>query len=198
LSWREEFESWLRRVLDEQVGVGAVFFVCAQRGLAPARARDLAEDGVQKAALRAWQTFSSADRFQDYTHFAHWFRRVAVNHARDVLRREQREERRRSKKAAQLKAEAAGPKSWIEAEDVRTLVEQLPSDDQLLLKLYYEDGLTLDELAERLLPPDGRSRNARRLEIWRRLRKLVQDLRQHLLGEEPAPAGGPAVPAPVA
>jgi RNA polymerase sigma factor (sigma-70 family) len=158
-----------------------VIFLCAQRGVALARAEDLAEEAVHVARIKAWQTFTQPGRFQNDTHFANWFRRVVVNHVRDVLRRERRQRQFGEGEEEQIETPPAQLATWIETEDLQAVVSRLPADDQLLLKLCHEDGLTLDELAERLLQPDDSTPNARRLKIWRRLHAIQERLRQWLL-----------------
>jgi DNA-directed RNA polymerase specialized sigma24 family protein len=192
VSWREQFEAWLRRILDERVGLGAAFIEGVNHGQVRARARDLAEEAVQEAQCRAVREVNrhGPGRFASYRHLCNWIRKVAINNVRGVLRRERRQRQFAEGEADRLEVPAAGPKTWSDAEDVRDWWERLFPADRRLLELYYDDGLTLNEVADHLLSPDGRTANARRLEVWRRLRDLVRDLRRHRLGDEPALSGG--------
>jgi DNA-directed RNA polymerase specialized sigma24 family protein len=164
-----QLQEWAGRVLRERIGAGAAFRECLGRGVAPGRARDLAEDAVQQALAQAARIADIRGRFQnDFDHFCNWVRRVAINYVRSVFRHERRS--RQMGEGAMAEAAAAGPPGHVEV--VREFLAQLTEEERNLLMLPYEEDATLDELAERFLPPDDRTENARRLAIWRRRRDI--------------------------
>jgi RNA polymerase sigma factor (sigma-70 family) len=163
---------WARQVLRQGVGVGVVFRDCLNRGVSAERARDLAEEAVQQALFRAADIPDLVRRFDNLEHFCNWVRRVAVNAARSVLRREQRQQQL---EVAGLETPAPEVQAHVRA--VREFLEQLPEEERRLLTLPYEENLTLDELARRFLPPDDRTENARRLAIWRQQRDIEERFR---------------------
>ena len=171
-----QLEEWARGVLREGIAVGAVFLECRNRGCHPLRARDLAEESVQQALAQAARIEDLERRFENFEHFCNWVRTVAINHVRSVFRREQGWIPLGTADAIERPAVEPPP----DPAAVRALLEPLPSEERQLLLLRYEQGLTLDQLAERLLPPDERSENARRLDIWRRVNDTLQRLRERL------------------
>jgi RNA polymerase sigma factor (sigma-70 family) len=167
-------DEWAREVLRQGIGIGAVFRDCFNRGVPPERARDLAEESVQQALSRAAEIPDLVGRFQNnFEHFCNWVRRVAINAARGVLRREWRQ---RQLEVDDLEMTTAEAPAHVQA--VQEFLEQLTDDDRQVLMLPYEENWTLDELARRFLPPDDRTENARRLAICRRQRDIQQRFRQ--------------------
>jgi DNA-directed RNA polymerase specialized sigma24 family protein len=182
-------EEWAACVLRERVGIGAVFLACRNRGVAPERARDLAEEAVQQALAQAARIADLEGRFESFQHFCNWAQRVAINHVRSILRHE-----RRGRQFAEDEevAEPAQPPEAVQL--VREFVAGLPADERDLLLASYDGGETLDELARRLLPPDDRSDSGRRSAIWRRRRALLARLRQWLLDNGFGPGNAELLP----
>jgi RNA polymerase sigma factor (sigma-70 family) len=182
-----QLEEWAGRVLREEIAIGAVFLECRNRGCHPDRARDLAEDAVQQALTQAARIADLARRFDNFIHFSNWVRTVVINHVRSVFRKLAPAPLKDWHAAVLPAAEAPAAQALV-----RALLEELPAEERELFLLHYEEGLTLDQLAERLLPPDGRSGNARRLDIWRRGQDIVRRLRQGLWegGFGPSPSMG--------
>jgi DNA-directed RNA polymerase specialized sigma24 family protein len=171
---------WAERVLREGIGVGAAFRECQKKGYHGERARDLAEEAVQEALARASRLAEKVEaQITTYEHFCNWLRKVAINHVRDVSRRRKKEIHLTKEGWEAVVGPVAEPPPDTAA--VCALVNELPAVERCLLLLHSVDGLTLDELAERLLPPDDRTENARRLDIWRRLRRIRRRLRERLL-----------------
>jgi RNA polymerase sigma factor (sigma-70 family) len=169
-------EEWARRVLGEKIAVGAVFLECRNRGCRPQRAEELAEDAVQHALTQAARIPDLAEKFASFGHFCNWVRTVAINHVRSFFRRRH--------VPVSLGAEDAvvrpAPEPRPDTTAVRTFMEHLPTEERRLLLLRYDKGLTLDELAEHFLQGDGRSANARRLEVRRRVLDILGRLRRHV------------------
>lgn len=168
-------EAWATRVLREQVGLGAAFLTCRKHGVAAQRARDLAEEAVQHALTQASDLTDFADHFTDFDHFCSWVRRVAVNAVVTMYRREQR---LRSLEDGDTWPVVA-PNEVVA--DVREFLAELSAEERDLLMRPYEEDLTLDDLVQQHLPPDERSANARRLDIWRRRRYILDRFRAWLL-----------------
>jgi RNA polymerase sigma factor (sigma-70 family) len=170
-------EEWAGRALRERVAVGAVFLELRNRGLHPSRAGDLAEEAVQQGLAQAARLADLEGRFTSFDHFCNWLRVVAINHVRSLLRRKQA--RQLAPGALEALAQPAEDGA-ARAAALRDLLELLPPEDRRLVLLRYEEGLTLDELVERLLASDPRSKNARRLDIWHRVQDILGWLRQRL------------------
>jgi DNA-directed RNA polymerase specialized sigma24 family protein len=172
-------DEWAARVLREGIGIGAVFLECRNRGAAPERARQLAEEAVQQALAQAARLVGPEfeGRFESFRHFGNWLTVVAINHVRSVFRQERR--RRQLDEAGQATAEAVEPPEPVRL--VREFLGSLAADERDLLLASYEEAETLDQLAERFLPPDDRSESGRRSAIWRRRRALLARLRLWLL-----------------
>jgi RNA polymerase sigma factor (sigma-70 family) len=182
-----EFEEWAARVLREGIGVGAVFLLYRGRGVAPQRAHDLAVEAVQEALVRAASIGDVPARFQhSFVYFCNWVRMVASNYARSICRREQRARQLAETEAEDIEAPSAEPPERVQL--LRDFLQQATQEERDLLLLSYEEGLTLDDLAQRFLPPDDRSESARRLAIWRRRRDTRRRLRQWLLERGLAPS----------
>jgi RNA polymerase sigma factor (sigma-70 family) len=186
-----QFEEWAGRVLREGIGIGAVFLVYRRHGAAPERARDLAEEAVQEALARAARIPNVVARVEDsFDYFCNWVRRVAINHARSTLRRERRG--RQLAEGEDVEAPPTDPPEHVQV--VRAFLEQLTQEERDLLMLAHEEKVSLDELAERFLVPDGRTENARRLAIWSRRRHIRERLRQWLEDNGLVSGGGPTSP----
>lgn len=162
-----QLERWVKEALQRQVGVAAVLLVCLNRGAAPHRARDLAEEAVQEALSRAIEIDDVEERFQNsFNYFCNWVRRVAINHAQDILRRE-----RRNRQLAEGQDFLASPPRNSLFED---FLRDLNDEEAEFFRLRYMGRFTLGELAELLLPPDGRSDNGRLTAMWRIDRALKE------------------------
>jgi hypothetical protein len=179
-------QEWADRVYREGMGIGAAFNECCRLGAAPARARDMAWDAVQHAMMQASKISDLQNKFNDFEHFCNWVYRVAINYVRDVFRRRSRERRLPDDQADQ--PQVVDPP---QVQLTREFLEQLTPQERDLLESFEEDGPTLDEFAARWLPPDGRSENARRLEIWRKRREVVARLRRWLLDNGCPPGDSP-------
>jgi RNA polymerase sigma-70 factor (ECF subfamily) len=129
-----EFASYLDRSLDRSFRLAAVIL----------GNREDAEDAVEDAALRAWQHFAS---LRDHDRFDAWFGRIVVNVCRDRLRQ------RRGRPAALV----FDPPSQLDAIDesveraaLHGALARLTPEHRAVVALHYLEGLTVDQIADRL------------------------------------------------
>lgn len=129
--------------------------------------RQEAEDALQEAAIVA---FRSMTGLRDETAFGAWFLRVAVNKAKDLLRKRKREQQR-----VLALSQVSPTSSEMDVEstmDVAQAVEQLPVNHRTVVRLYYAAGYSTPEIARMLARPES---TVRRLlsEAYRMLRELM-------------------------
>lgn len=114
---------------------------------------NLAEDAAQEAFIRAWQRLPS---YRPRSPFRNWVYRIAINAARDALRRE-RETVDVSELA--LPSPDDGPETRVEhaerAEWVRRAVLALPPASREVLILREYEELSYREIADTLSIPVG-------------------------------------------
>jgi len=114
----------------------------------------LAEDAAQEAFLRAWLKLPS---YQPRTAFRSWLYRIALNAARDVLRRPQAASLETA--TAHLADPAPNPESAVlqqeQAERVQQAVQSLPEAARAVIVLREYGGLSYQEIAEALDIPPG-------------------------------------------
>lgn len=129
-----EFSSRLDRSLDRSFRLAAVILGNRQD----------AEDAVEDAALRAWQHFTS---LRDPDRFDAWFGRIVVNVCRDRLRQ-------RRRRPAALTIDPSSPFDPIAASIERAALygalARLTPDHRAVVALHYLEGLTVDQIADRL------------------------------------------------
>lgn len=174
--------SFAEQAFREGIPVGAVVLRCRNWGVAGPRAAEVAEEAAAEAYRRA------LDRpFDSAAHFRAWVTRAALNVAVDVLRRETR--RRTVPLGEHLAAPPHAPEA--EAAPVAACLARLPTEEREIVRLTFEEGLTLDEIAERVLPPGDGSANARRLRVKRKRDIALDQLRRYLVGYGISQDGGP-------
>ena len=118
--------------------------------------RSLAEDATQQAFVQAWKAAATYDPSRD---LGPWLATIARRAAIDVHRRESR----RSAQALEDVAPAHPaivtlPPSAEQAYDVwevRRAIDELPAEEQEVVRLQHLDGLTHAEVAARLDVPVG-------------------------------------------
>ncbi len=172
------YDLWVKKLLKEGKARAAVFLYLINHGDAPGRASDRAEDAVHEAVSEV--IAEAIETFSGYEHFRNRVIRTGIRRAIDDYRR-----RKRERPLGDYSDHLAAPTSGLQSrsELVRQCLEQLPDDQRQLLELHFVEKYTLDELADHLLPPDRRSDNARRLEVWRRLRGVLRQVREALLAQ---------------
>ncbi len=134
--------------------------------------RSLAEEAVQQTFLRAWR---AAGRFDPNREPGPWLYAIARRVAVDLYRRERRH------LAADEEPEVAVLPPSFEATwetwQVRLALDQVPDDEQVILRATHYLGLTHEETAERLGIPIGtvKSRSHR---AHRRMARLLSHLKE--------------------
>jgi len=144
----------------------AAYAMSADRALAD----DAAQDAIQLA-------FSSLDRFDETRQFGPWLKRIAINRAIDLLRRDRR--------LTILEGEFASLHGWAVSEGadrdlrlwaVADAVSALDADKRVVVVLRYWLDLPLEEIAELLEIPFGT--------VASRLHRAQTELRVTLEEEE--------------
>ena len=173
-----EMGSALGRCFVEQafrngIPAAALHQKCKNWGIGGGQAVILVEEAAAEAHSRLLdRTFENED------HYKNSVIRTAINIAVDMLRRQNRA------CAVPLVDElAADPKDAdtdpsLLAEGLATLSDR----ERNILRMTYEEGLTLDEIAARILPPSDKSLNAQRLRVKRERDLALQRLRKYLIG----------------
>jgi RNA polymerase sigma factor (sigma-70 family) len=179
LSLAAQIREWATRFVEDDDGMGralrVTFAFLVRRRLPPGVARDRAEDAVQEALVRVLAAHQNgAMSCVRYQHFVNTVCRVAVHWLIS-------EHRRRRGIVALLDDEVLAPEGDTVAEaetcaKVREAVDRLAPEERELVRLRYEEGLTLEDLAAR-----GGCSVAT---VWRRLQQIQERLRRELLGPE--------------
>ena len=133
------------------------------------RDQAMAEDAVQAAWLIAWRKLGSV---REAERLRPWLIAVAVNEAKQLLRKRRR--RSEIEVVADASGEAGGidPATGLDSMAVRDAMAKLDPDDRALLALRYVAGFDATELSTAigLSPPGTRAR------LSRLLARLRQDL----------------------
>jgi RNA polymerase sigma-70 factor (ECF subfamily) len=151
--------------------------------------RQAAEDGTQETFLRLWQ---ARVRYEPTGRFSTYLFQIAKNH---FLHERQKQGRRRdSQPGAAMNPFAAadepaapdrvdGPMLTGELQTAVTgAIARLPEALRLVYVLTEQEGMSYQQAAEVLDCPVG-TVGSRKVEAVRRLRELLQPLRDELLGE---------------
>jgi len=131
-----------------------------------------AKDVVQEAWV---SVLKGIRRLQDPASFRAWVYRIVHNKSMDSLRTavRYRDELETFRQTSEAKTSTAEPDPPRELDDLRTLIDTLPTTDRALLTLYYENGLSIREIAS----ITGNSESA----IKSKLFHLRQEMKQRLL-----------------
>ncbi len=108
--------------------------------------KDMAEDAVQEAFIKAFKNIESYD---GETTFGAWLKRIVINQSIDYYRQLKYHE---DVEHHALEV-AEEDHSWeveehISTEDIKTCIENLPEKYGTILKLYLMEGYDHDEIAE--------------------------------------------------
>lgn len=114
--------------------------------------REDAEDAVGDAALRAWQHLSS---LRDTTRFDAWFTRILVNVCRDRLRHAAGDRRRTLAMGADPADGGDAIGDFVERIAMRDALDALTPEHRAVVALHHLEGLTDEQVAERLGVPVG-------------------------------------------
>ncbi|MEQ8818958.1 MAG: RNA polymerase sigma factor [Sumerlaeia bacterium] len=153
-----------------------------QRIVALCRSRvrcvDSAEDLAQETFLRAWMNL---DRLRPPYAFGAWTRSIAMNLTRTRQRSEARAAAHGVNVGGEGLAQIPAPRAEAQtvADEIAEVVEQLPPDRAELLELFFAQGLTKAEIAQR--------KGVHPATIGRHLDRAVDDLRMRLAAP-PVPA----------
>jgi len=177
-------EKWAKDLLRDERVRNVLCGYLVNRGVDPREA----PRRVEEAVLEAWNRLTGGEK--DYTDYGH-FRSAVIKTARNYLvdqHRRSQHERPLGDVAERLAAPGLGLRAWSWL--VRECLDLLPENERQQLLWEFEDGLTLKELADEMLPPDERTDNARRLEIWRRRNKVLERLKGLMLARGFVPPAG--------
>ena len=198
-----DYRDWARRAkTGDEAERRAAFDMLARdfRGLAYRCAYgklsdpQLAEDAAQEALLTAWQQIS---QLQDAAAFPQWLRRIVLNKADGILRRQPINAS--MDEADALPSEAPTPEAALEAREMRQrlrlAVAALPAKERDLTRDFYFHGETQREISERLDIPLATVK--KRLQYAReRLRGLItgfsESLDRAIYGDPPQQEYQPA------
>lgn len=126
------------------------------------RDRSEAEDVFQEAALRAWRKLPN---LRDGKPFQPWFIGIVANQCRDVRRS-------RWSRLVRLpnveKSRSGDETTWLEAEDLRRAIAELPHDQRVTVLLHFHLDMPLSEVAA----AQGISVAGVKMRIKRALRRL--------------------------
>lgn len=153
---------------------GRLVYVIAFRVL---RDRGLAEEATQQTFVKAWRAAAGLDPSRE---LGAWLATIARRVAIDVHRREA------YRAADPLDAVAPGDPALVaspppdesayDAWEVRRAVDELPPDEQEVVRLQHFEGLTHTAIADRLGVPPGTIKS-RSFRAHRRLAELLGHLR---------------------
>jgi RNA polymerase sigma-70 factor, ECF subfamily len=124
--------------------------------------RSLAEDAMQEAAIRAWRRLRN---LRAGSEFQPWFMGIVANQCREIRRNHWWQ-------IAQIPDSfAAGPveeSSWLEGEDLRRAIGQLPFEQRAAVLLHFHADMSVAEVGAAL----GISTSGVKKRINRALRRL--------------------------
>jgi RNA polymerase sigma-70 factor (ECF subfamily) len=146
--------------------------------------RELAADAVQQAFVQAWRAAGSYDPEAD---IAPWLFTITRRAAIDAWRKERRHVVVDTDQLDEPSVEGPSLEAQWEAWQVRQALDELPPEEQEVVRMAYVDGLTQSETAERLAIPIGtvKSRTHR---AHRRLGTLLAHLDPRAAPTPPDPA----------
>lgn len=123
---------------------------------------DDALDAIQDAILACWESIPTLRKEQ---YFKTWLVRILLNKCRDIQRRQSH-----LTLVGELPEDGSQP-DWDTPMDVHRAMEQLGTQDRLILSLYYYDGFHIKQIAEALSISEGavRTRLSRSRERFKKL-----------------------------
>ena len=96
------------------------------------------------------KVFERIDQFKNEGSFEGWIRRVVVNEALTYLRRNRSMYLETDLEAADREPDYSSISDHLEAEDLMTMIQELPSGYRMVFNLYAIDGYSHKEIAEQL------------------------------------------------
>ncbi len=165
--------AFTERVFLKGVPRRAVEVRCRAFGLCSDRARDLAEEAAAEAHRRAIvRCFTSED------HYSKWVTRTALNFAIDKIRRMTRE---RTVIWIVASTREITSEAEVDRETLRKALSILSDEERRVLTLTFDEGLTLDQIADTVDFGAIISPNAKRLRIKRMRDDALCKLRRFLV-----------------
>ena len=163
------------------VTYGRLVFTIANRLLGD---RSLAEEATQQTFIQAWRSAAEFDASRD---FGPWLATIARRVAIDVHRREARRAHDSLDEPGRAPLVTLPPSAEqiYEVWQVREAIDDLPAADRELVRLQHLDGLTHDEIADRLGIPVGTVKS-RTFRVHRTLAARLGHLRDRA-GPDPGP-----------
>lgn len=162
--------SFVEQAFGDGVPTRVLLHRCQNWGIVFERAVILAEEATAEAHRRL------LDRnFESYAHYRSSVTQTAIRVLIDILRRERR------RRTLPLDEELAAPVSIAgpDYSDLAKFLSMLSEMERVILRLTFEEERTLDEIADRVLPPSDSSLNARRLQIKRKRDLALRRLRNY-------------------
>ncbi|MBA2719837.1 MAG: sigma-70 family RNA polymerase sigma factor [Chloroflexi bacterium] len=138
---------------------------------------DLADDVTQNAFVAAWRELP---RLRDPNRFVPWLRRILVNGARDLQRRDRRRVRQIDLRAAATAIDARPGRSDPAFDvdrltDVHRALASLPVEQRAVVGLHYLADLTLPDVAATLGIPEGTAKSRLNAGLGMLRRRLGSD-----------------------
>lgn len=123
---------------------------------------ELVAEAVQETMLKAWRAAATLDHRADGS-IAPWLYTIARHAAIDIARRERRPTAGGHAPEVDPPVAAIGLERTWEVFEVRRAIDALPDLEREVVRLSHRDGLTHEQIAERLAIPIGtvKSRTAR-------------------------------------
>ena len=142
--------------------------------------KEEAEDAAQESFIKAYKSLS---KFNNKSSFSTWLYKIAYNQAIDKLKI-----MKRKWDFTEIDDDCDATEStnfelenYIDNKEIQLIlkagIERLQSNDQLIIMLYYYDGMRLKEIAEIL----GVEENNIKIKLFRIRNKLSDFLKKHLM-----------------
>src|SRR2546422_1368240 len=106
-----------------------------------------AEEVTQESFLRAYKFLS---RLEDRDRFAPWLYQIARSLCRDWRRRARAEQRALAERAEMLRRQELEREGHLSSETMSPVLAELPLEEQKVLMFRYFEGLSYDEVCQRL------------------------------------------------
>lgn len=133
------------------------------------RSDELIAETVQQTFVKAWRGAASFDETRE---FAPWLYSIARRTAIDILRREGRHETEPHDDEVASENEMTFERTW-EIYEVRSALDALPAEERDVMRLSFLEGLTHEQIAERLGVPIGTVKSR----TGRAKKRLLQSLK---------------------
>jgi RNA polymerase sigma-70 factor (ECF subfamily) len=106
--------------------------------------RSQAEDAMQEAALRAWRRLKN---LRPESPFQPWFLGIVANQCKEIRRGRWWQ---MAQLPSSLAAESGDQSSWLEGEDLRRAIDQLPFDQRAAVLMHFHLDLSINDVAKAL------------------------------------------------